>query len=195
MGCALVQARSKWSSGWDGRVGSPSHSAIQRRIQGEAVAVDLPGGRTLFALLRSDDDVDWAGNVMQAVAPRFEGEPFEEKFDNVLLVAGEVALPRMWPPIAPGLRQSGYPILVTFADLTDPTSVARVDPEDLAATFGEGVALRRITVQLTDDPVTTGIEERLGWIGRIKEMNLSLEDFPPSFPVGDFSGLFMKVNS
>ena len=55
-------------------------------------------------------------------------------------------------------------MLVTFADRDDPTSVARVDPDDLAASFGEGVKLRRITVQLTDDPVTSGIEERLGWL-------------------------------
>ncbi|MGB7418161.1 MAG: hypothetical protein WA918_03180, partial [Erythrobacter sp.] len=34
-----------------------------------------------------------------------------------------------------------------------------------AATFGEGTSLKRITVKLTDDPVTTGIDERLGWLG------------------------------
>ena len=82
--------------------------------------------------------------------------------------------------------------LVTFGDLDDPTSVEEVDPDDLAATFGEGVSLKRITVQMTDDLVTTGIEERLGWLGKIREMNLSLEDFPEGFPVGDFSGLFRK---
>jgi hypothetical protein len=52
-------------------------------------------------------------------------------------------------------------MMVTFGDLADPTSVAEVDPDDLAATFGEGVKLKRLTVELTDDPVTTGIEERL----------------------------------
>lgn len=56
------------------------------------------------------------------------------------------------------------PMLVTFDELGDPTSVALVDPDDLASTFGEGYVLRRITVQMTDDPVTTGIEERLGWL-------------------------------
>ena len=55
-------------------------------------------------------------------------------------------------------------MLVTFGDLDDPTSVAEVDPDDLAASFGEGYALKRITVQITDDPVTTGIEQRLGWL-------------------------------
>ena len=55
-------------------------------------------------------------------------------------------------------------MLVAFGDEADPTSVARVGPDDLAANFGEGVTLKRITVELTNDPVTTGIEERLGWL-------------------------------
>jgi hypothetical protein len=50
---------------------------------------------------------------------------------------------------------------VTFGDIKDPTSVARVDPDDLAASFGAGVKLKAITVEITDDAVTTGIEKRL----------------------------------
>ncbi len=136
---------------------------INRRVRGEAVAVDLPDGRTLFALLRSDNNIDWASYVMQWLAPDIEGEPWEERFDNVLLIEGEVEVPRTFSP-GGSEEHSAYPMLVTFGDLSDPTSVARVDPDDLAATFGEGVSLRRITVQITDDPVTTGIEERLGWL-------------------------------
>lgn len=33
---------------------------VRYRIRGEATAVDLPGGKTLYALLRSGNDVDWA---------------------------------------------------------------------------------------------------------------------------------------
>ena len=88
----------------------------------------------------------------------------DDQLDNVLEVTGETELPRMWPPVAWIEERSAYPMLVTFGDLADPTSVAEVDPDDLAATFGEGVKLKRITVELTDDPVTTGIEERLGWL-------------------------------
>lgn len=145
---------------------------IMRRVHGEAVSVDLPGGRTLFALLRSEDETDWAGSVMQYVAPKVESKSFKEKFGNMLLIEGERELPRHWPPFAGGLRLSAYPMLVTFTDLSDPTSVAEVDPDDLAATFGPGVRLKRITVQITDDPVTTGIEERLGWLSEYPEPRL-----------------------
>ncbi len=66
-------------------------------------------------------------------------------------------------------------MLVTFGDLDDPTSVEEVDPDDLGATFGEGNSLRRITVQITDDPVTTGIEKRLEWLSEYPEPRLDPE--------------------
>lgn len=100
----------------------------------------------------------------------------------MLLIEGERELPRHWPPFAGGLRLSAYPMLVTFTDLSDPTSVAEVDPDDLAATFGKGVRLKRITVQITDDPVTTGIEERLGWLGNERG---SLIPIPRGTPIGE----------
>ena len=145
----------------------PSPGAVSHRIRGEAVAVDLPGGRTLFALLRSGNDADWASRVMAMLAPDPSDDAedrFQARFDNLLELEGEIALPRMWPPTGHLKERSAYPMLVTFSDIAEPTSVAEVDPDDLAATFGEGYALRRITVELTDAPVTTGIEERLGWL-------------------------------
>ncbi|MEL6877694.1 MAG: hypothetical protein AAGL68_06305 [Pseudomonadota bacterium] len=139
----------------------PISIGVERRARGEAVTVDLPDGRTLFALLRSKDDSDWAAIIMQSLAPDGVGEGYVEQLNNMLLIEGVQELPRMRPPLD---EQSAYPMLVTFGDIDDPTSLERVDPDDLAATFGEGVSLKRITVQITDDPVTTGIEERLGWI-------------------------------
>ena len=171
---------------------SPANMAVERRVRGEAVAVDLPGGRTLFALLRSDNNVDWASYVMQTLAPHTDSETFAQQLDNMLLLEGEIVLPRTFPPVGHLEERSAYLMLVTFGNIDDPASVERVDPDDLAFTFGDGVSLKRITVQVTDDPVTTGIEQRLGWLGNIREMNLSNEDFPEDFPVGDFSGIFQK---
>jgi len=140
---------------------SPSAWAIERRIRGEAVAVDLPNGQTLYALLRSADEVDWAKSIVQRVSPRVSGEEGKEAFDNIFLIEDAVEVPRKWSGPGPANGRSAYPMLVTFADEIDPTSVAEADPDDLAATFGEGIRLKRITVQLTEDPVTTGIVERL----------------------------------
>jgi len=85
----------------------------------------------------------------------------EGRFDAALNLDGPTELPRTYPAYKFIDERSAYPMLVTFGDLDDPASVERVDPDDLAAIFGEGVALKRITVQLTDDPVTTGTRMRL----------------------------------
>ncbi|MEL6877121.1 MAG: hypothetical protein AAGL68_03375 [Pseudomonadota bacterium] len=140
-----------------------SSVGVERRARGEAVAVDLPDGQTLFALLRSEDTVDWATYILPWIAPEVRGEDFVEQLDNPLTLEGEVELPPLLPVSNLGER-SGYPMLVTFGDLDDPTSVERVDPDDLAATIGEGMILKRITAQITNDPVTTGIEEKLRWL-------------------------------
>ncbi len=139
------------------------------RARGEAVVVDLPNGAVLFALLTgASGNVDHASQTMWhifrttasksiEVWPNFEGK-------DMPITSGRV------------------PMLVTFDDLDDPTSVAEVDPDDLAASFGEGYALKRITVQITDEPVTTGIEERLEWLdSRIG----SLVRRPAGVPIGE----------
>lgn len=69
-----------------------------------------------------------------------------------------------------------------FGDIADPKTVERVDPDDLAASFGMGVKLRRITVQITEDAVTKAIGQRLGWVGRFPEPSLN-----PSHGSQDFT--------
>jgi hypothetical protein len=49
-------------------------------------------------------------------------------------------------------------MMVRFRDLNDPKSVERVDPE--------AAGVKRIIVETTGDDVTTGIEKRLGWLGK-----------------------------
>ena len=66
-----------------------------------------------------------------------------------------------------------YPLLVTFSDMRDHTSVTRVDPANLPASFGPGVRPRRIIVEVTDDDVTSGIDEALRSIGIEKGRGLS----------------------
>lgn len=156
---------------------APGNLGVSRKVRGEAVAVDLPGNQTLFALLRSESNVDWASYVYVYLKPPSFDEEFVDQLDDVLVVTGKRELPRMWPPAGFISERSAYPMLVTFRDINDPTSVARVDPEDLAASFGEWVSLKRITVELTDDAVTTGIEERLSWLREIWPNKLNGDRF------------------
>jgi hypothetical protein len=46
------------------------------------------------------------------------------------------------------------PELIRFRDINDPRTLERLAPNSLAASFGAGVVLKRVVLQLTADPVT-----------------------------------------
>lgn len=146
---------------------------LKTDYRGEAVAVDLPGGRTLFALLTSGDGLpeypEWVILEHFRATPEYKTD-WERAFLTVFPDWRNNRESWIVPPVLPPIAQSdpprsGYPMLVTFTDIADPASVKLVDPADLAASFGPGVKLKRITVEITDDPVTNGIGKRLGWLG------------------------------
>ena len=147
----------------------PDMRGRSRDVRGEAVAVDLPGGRTLFALLKTmgqsgDDNLAYLS--MATLDPAYKNDWVESaariSSGDSIRSPAEVSPSRTYSDFSKG---QNYPMLVTFTDIADPSSVKLVDPADLAASFGPGVKLKRITVEITDDPVTSGIEKRLGWLG------------------------------
>lgn len=160
---------------------NPSGIAVSFKVRGEAAAVDLGERGVLFALLKSEGTSEWAARIMMLLSPKYAGEGFIERFDNMHDLVGVIELPRTFPRHGFLDERSAYPMLVTFGDLADPTTVARVDPDDLADSFGEGVSLRRITVEMTDDPVTTGIGERLGWLEAVGSDRATLIPNPPRY--------------
>ena len=171
---------------------------LKTDYRGEAVAVDLPGGRTLFALLTSGDGLpeypEWVILEHFRATPEYKTD-WERAFLTVFPDWRNNRESWIVPPVLPPIAQSdpprsGYPMLVTFTDIADPSSVKLVDPADLAASFGPGVKLKRITVEITDDPVTSGIEKRLGWLPNVYQLLRGTKFKPEGIPVGDFQGLF-----
>jgi hypothetical protein len=141
-------------------------------VRGEAVAVEVAAGRVLFALLaqppKRGGDTAWYqamlfGDAMRAGA---RPEPQLTLPGNGQDVTAHAAIGQSRAKVTVPSRL--YPLLVTFGDIRDPKSVMRVDPGDLAATLGPGVRLKAITLQVTDDPVTTGIEKRFSWWGQYR---------------------------
>jgi hypothetical protein len=121
-------------------------------IKGEAVAVDLPRGQTLFVLLSSPTSVDWAAHALDGTGLEL---PQGKRDASVHPV-----------PRTVGLRANevdNYPYFVRFRDPRDPKTVEQVDPDNLAKRFGPGTKLRALTVQFTTEPVTNGIARRLPW--------------------------------
>lgn len=145
---------------------------VKTDLKGEAVAVDLPDGRTLFALLRDG----LAGDVTLAFEPGYRGRP--EQFVASVEKLGrrdQRGRTAVLPP-------DKYPMLVTFRDINDPTSVQAVEPGNLAASFGPGVRLRRIMLEITGDGVSGGLEKRLPWL---PAQHGSLVQGPEGVPIGD----------
>jgi hypothetical protein len=134
-------------------------SRAQMTMMGEAVVVDIAPGRALFALLTgASGESDYASRIAdRALVDPKTGTGWDRTPRIV----------ELWPT-APKTKHlvntDPRPQLVHFRDVRDPKSVAAVDPAHLDAAFGPGVTLKRITVQVTDEPVTTGIEKRLGWL-------------------------------
>jgi hypothetical protein len=62
------------------------------------------------------------------------------------------------------LSPAELPDLVTFNNIGDPNSLSLIDPTDLAATLGQGIRWKSMTLQIVDDPTTTEIEEHIPWM-------------------------------
>lgn len=82
------------------------------------------------------------------------------------------------------LRQSGardvpfvaLPELVRFRNINDPHSLVPVSPYDLSATLGPGVELKRVILELTNDPVTPPSETWPDWM-KVKRTNVEFRGY------------------
>jgi len=170
---------------------TPESKVRKVTLTGESVAVEIAPGQTLFTLLKTNSTNDslflMSLRSLQPNCQQTYGSLEECQIDAMV---SRLATAGPGKPLI--VKPENYPMMVRFGDLDDPTSVELINPDDLAASFGEGVTLKRITVQLTDDPVTTGIEERLGWFERPFSYRQRNSDFPTGIPLGDFKGLFRK---
>lgn len=141
-------------------------SGSDAELLGEAVAVDLPGGKTLFALLRTGSATNWEGDLpevsMRALDPAFD----YDRAESVARIASGDGI-RSSAELAP----ADYPLLVTFRDINDPASVERFEPQ--------AFIVNRVFIEVTDEAVTTGILTRLSWLIAPPERRLD-SDFKPT---------------
>ena len=186
------------SSVWSFALSKPTlalASPYGPKFAGEAVAVDLSGERTLFALVKDQE------MLPERHFDRLKVNSGSDRVANIRAIASHrgataelscKSVPkdaRSYEAVDP---QYDCPMLVTFGDIKDPTSVKRVDPQDLSASFGAGVKLKAFTVEITDDAVTTGIGGRLGWLGEYPEPTLKPNHSPIDYSLaatikhGDF---------
>lgn len=137
-------------------------------VRGEAVVLDLGPRGTLFALLKQDTDNRSELELMLLRAynvDRFAFPSVEYLLMKLRDLSGRRELPL-----------HSLPMLVRFRDLADPLTVERVDPLDIAASFGAGAKLLHATLEIvpagiwplrcygiTGEPITTGIQRKFSW--------------------------------
>ena len=140
---------------------------VMYRTHGEAVYLELePHGKPLIALLtrkfhrpRHAGEIGWSLDAGPGMSLLFKLYGMTQSGD-LLADVREIARTR-------GARQlpvDYLPNLVTFADANDPQTVIEVDPKDLQSTLGPSVVWREITLESTNEPITTGIKEKLSWL-------------------------------
>jgi hypothetical protein len=137
------------------------------RTKGDAVFVDLGGGKNLVALLAQIDDksVDLDGTNYVALRA-YNAAGRKVSFNEMSRATGPV--PVKGPLI---------PLLVTFTDKGDPATARTVPPDQLEARFGKSFDLRSVSAEVVPnglwpldfggplgEPVTRGIEAKLPWL-------------------------------
>jgi len=157
-------------------VGNPA------KVRGEAVVVDMGERGVLFALISDESDNRFYDAFpLPGRADGQGGSTAQGIRHHASLPVGTKGTlnPAEWP---------GYPKLVTFTNMDDPKSVTLAQiwerPESGKLTlkedrmeelFGEGVKLKSIDLEITNEPVTLGVVDRhLSWLDKYKKKRLRL---------------------
>ncbi|MGB5557120.1 MAG: hypothetical protein WBN04_03805 [Paracoccaceae bacterium] len=149
-------------------------------VTGEAVVVEVTPGKYLFALLKGAGTTEYMGSVAAASISGQRGRVI----DRALFA--EVAEKRGRASGIITVPDYQYPLMVTFEDITDPTTVSRVDPTDLAASFKEGVDLKDVFLEVTKASVSEGgVEGFLPWLEAVGRERSSLLARPERGLVSD----------
>ncbi|TIX49439.1 hypothetical protein [Alteraurantiacibacter aquimixticola] len=185
---------------------------VKTSMRGEAVIIDHPNGRTYYALIGKSGSPQYGAfaaelalmplvtKAQSASTDNWTGENQSGDLDlrardhqAMVAIEGPQELRRR-VPVDELRRHSGsgdpdfpaWPMFVTFSDPADPRTVREVSPDSLG--------VERITIEITDEDVTTGIEERLGWLSRLGGGYLSGRGTAVGSPYGLSGSAFSEGN-
>jgi hypothetical protein len=158
------------------------------QTSGDALFIDLGGGKNLLALLAHiDKTLDLDG--INYVALRAYGAAGGQRasFNEMSRMRGAV-------PVTGAL----IPVLATFTDPADPSTMRIVPPDNLETTLGSGFRLHGVSAEVVPngfwpldfggvlgESVTRGIEARLPWLAKPDDPAAALKaaDLKGSEPV------------
>jgi hypothetical protein len=164
------------------------------RLSGEAVFIDLDGGKNLFVTLGNYE----SGRPSRGWTLPYPGghlntqNQSDDKFDYSKMNG---AISALWLPIkfyklgrTPGQEREmakraskmrgaspidvpliNLPTVVTFNNLKDPSSIQVVDVKNSSKTLGNGYEIKRVSIELTNDDITRRIKNVLPWLTQYPE--------------------------
>jgi hypothetical protein len=135
--------------------------------KGDAVFVDLGGGKNLVALMAHiDNTLDLDGANYVALRAYMAAQGKRVNFNEMSRMSGVVPV-----------KGAPIPVLVSFGDPANPGTARTVAPEDAEPTLGKGFRLRGVTAEVVPnglwpldfggplgEPVTRGIATKLPWL-------------------------------
>ena len=131
------------------------------KVQGEAVVIELPNKKYLFALLSYSGNTEYTANLATRVLAK---EPKHRVWGKNIFQA--VLDQKGKTPLA--VPEDNYPLFVTFKDINDPASVEQYYPLPDDA-WRSKITMKKVTLEITDKPVTKGkVEKVLGWLENLK---------------------------
>lgn len=143
-------------------------------FRGEAVSVDLGSRGTLFMILAGRSEDGWPSDGMiemlpenvfrrLAITQELQRDHPGDRIKVLDFLSKKVGLTAnlecSYAPFYPEC-----PFFVQFRDKDIPASVEAVNPNDLPLSFGGGVKLRSVNIEITKDDITNGIQKELKWI-------------------------------
>ncbi len=132
-------------------------------LAGEAVVVDLATGPIFVLLELPDARGPLASMVTVALVPDAREGDGSNFFKAVKRLGG------WFGSASAELPRESWPMMVRFGNINDPKSVERVEPNQ--------IGVRRIWLETTSEPVTTGIKLRLPWLVSQKQESSLDENF------------------
>ncbi len=134
--------------------------------KGDAVFVDLGGGKNLVALLAHVDKSLELDEINYVALRAYKAAGQNVSFNQMGRMTGTV-------PVTGEV----IPVLVSFADPADPATARLVPSNNIEGALGKGIRLRGISAEVVPNgvwpldfggplgaPVTRGIEARLPWL-------------------------------
>ncbi|MEO6013944.1 MAG: hypothetical protein ABIQ30_10220 [Devosia sp.] len=147
---------------------------ITSRIEGEAILLDLGkfGVAVALTLLSSSD----GGPIAKACGLPATTDPHPE------IMRQWIAKVAAFKDVCELARES-WPIILYFPDASSPTGAKRLEPEEIAARFGDAVEIATISVEPSNDLPTFSLANKLAWLdGAEMKWSSLLPRLPSPFP-------------